>query len=380
MVDRAHPDEGGWADRIHTKVYESEEPMPRELVAIAVRTPAIREYEERPLRPGEIRVRTEFGSPKHGTELHLYRGDSPFGDSHWDAAQQIFLPGAAPQATFPRPLGNIAVGTVIAVGPDVSGVEVGDRVAGYGPLRETQQWVWGAPGAYPGVRTLPERMTWQEAVCLDPLTVALGGIRDGNVRLGDRVAVFGLGAIGLMAVQAARLAGASFVAAVDPLPRRRAVAAEAPNGLAADLVLDPTAVDAGLEIRRATGGSGVDVSIETSGSATALHQAIRAVAFGGTVAITAWYNECRGGLDLGREAHFNRPALIFTRAESEPHRDHPRWNNRRQADAAWDLLASGRLACEAIVQPVVPFEQAAEAYREIDEHPERSIKLGVRFG
>jgi len=220
---------------------------------------------------------------------------------------------------------------------------------------------------------MPPGMPWQAAVCLDPATVALGGIRDGNVRVGDRVAVFGLGAIGLMAVQLAKVAGASLVIGLDPIAGRRDV------GEATDLVLDPTEVDAGLEIRRATGGQGVDVAIETSGSPRALHQAIRGLAFGGTVAITAWYNEFRGGLDLGREAHLNRPSFVFTRAESEPHRDHPRWNNRRLADAAWALLATGRLACERIVQPVVPFEQSIEAYREIDEHPERSVKLGVTF-
>src|SRR5512133_2524573 len=199
--------------------------MPKELVAVAPRTPALRDYEDGPLRPGEIRVRTEFGAPKHGTELHGYRADSPFADSHWDPEWKAFMPGQQGNGLFPQRLGNIAVGRVVEVGPDVEGVAVGDRVAGYGPLRETQRWAWGTPGAYPGVRKMPERMTWQEAVCLDPATVALGGIRDGNVRVGDRVAVFGLGAIGLMAVQLARVAGASFVAAVDPIELRREVAA-----------------------------------------------------------------------------------------------------------------------------------------------------------
>jgi threonine dehydrogenase-like Zn-dependent dehydrogenase len=349
--------------------------LSRELVALDVRTPALWEYEDEPLKPDEIRVRTQFGAPKHGTELHGYRGDSPFSDSHWDQDQKIFLPGAQ-GSQFPRPLGNIAVGTVVEVGTGVTGVSVGERVAGYGPLRETQIWRWGTPGAYPGVRHVPADMSWQSAVCLDPATVALGGVRDGNVRLGDRVAVFGLGAIGLMAVQLAKLAGASFVAAVDLLPARREVAAQT----GADLVLDPTTVDAGLEIRHATGSHGVDVAIETSGSAHALHQAVRGLAFGGTVAITAWYNEFRGGLDLGREAHFNRPTFVFTRAESEPHRDHPRWDNRRQADAAWELLAAGRVDCKPVVQPVVAFDDVIEAYRAIDLHPGRSVKLGVRFG
>jgi threonine dehydrogenase-like Zn-dependent dehydrogenase len=344
--------------------------MPRELRAIAPRTPALCEYEDPPLQAGQIRVETRFGSPKHGTELHHYHGDRA--DVRYDPELQVFMPVQDGGAPFPFRLGNIAVGQVVEVASDVEGVAVGDRVAGYGPLRERQVWRWTANGA---VRHMPERMTWQEAVCLDPATVALGGIRDGHVRLGDRVAVFGLGAIGLMAVQVAHAAGASWIAAVDPLAGRRAVAQQT----GADLVLDPTQVDVGLAIRQALGGQGVDVSLETSGSAHALHQAIRGLAFGGTVTLLAWYNEFKAGLDLGREAHINRPTFVFTRAESEPHRDHPRWNNRRLADAAWELLAAGRLDCAPIVQPIVAFDDVVDAYREIDEHPERSVKLGVRF-
>jgi threonine dehydrogenase-like Zn-dependent dehydrogenase len=223
---------------------------------------------------------------------------------------------------------------------------------------------------------MPESMDWQSAVCLDPATVALGGIRDAKVRMGDRVAVFGLGAIGLVTVQMCKLAGASFVVAIDPLPGRRDVAAKT----GADLVIDPVAQDAGLEIRKATGDLGVDVALETSGNARALHHSLRGLAYGGTVAMVAWYNEIKGGLDFGREAHFNRPKIVFPRAESEPHDDHG-WNNRRQADAAWQFLAAGKIDCKAIVQPVVNFNDIANAYREyVDEHPERSVKLGVKFG
>ncbi|HUX86158.1 MAG TPA: zinc-binding alcohol dehydrogenase [Chloroflexota bacterium] len=353
--------------------------MPRELVAVAVRTPALRAYVDQPLQPNEIRVTSQFGAPKHGTELHGYRADGATGHAYWDPALKLMMPAGPdhpPAQQFPRTLGNIAVGVVSEVGSEVEGVKVGEMVAGYGPLRETQRWVWGSTSTYPGVRTLPEGMTWQSAVCLDPATVALGGIRDGQVRVGDRVAIFGLGAIGLMAVQLARAAGAAFVVAVDPIAGRRDVASQT----GADLTIDPTTSDAGLAIRQATGGMGADVSVETSGSAQALHQAVRGVAFGGMVAITAWYTEFRGGVDLGQEAHLNRPTFVFTRAESEPHRDHPRWNNRRLADAAWNLLAGGQLDGAPIVQPIVPFDEVVDAYRAIDEHPERSVKLGVRFG
>jgi threonine dehydrogenase-like Zn-dependent dehydrogenase len=348
--------------------------MPRELVAVAVRTPTLREYQDGPLGAGEILVRTEYGAPKHGTELHLYRGDQFADGFHWDDTERLVLPGPPARPDFPLALGNIAVGMVTAVGPGVAGVAVGERVAGYGPLRETQRWAWNRE-VRPGVRRLPPAMSWQAAVCLDPATVALGGVRDGRVRLGDRVAVFGLGAIGLLAVQLARLAGASWVAAIDPLSARRAVAL----ATGADLAIDPAADDAGLAIRLATGHAGVDVAIEASGAARGLHHALRGLAFGGTVAVLAVYGEFQGGLNLGHEAHRNRPVLVFPRAESEPHYDHPRWDERRQADTAWDLLATGRLRCESIVQPVVPFAEVVEAYRAIDERPASSVKLGVRF-
>lgn len=348
--------------------------MPRALVATAIKSPTLVEYEDQPLGPNEIRAITIFGSPKHGTELHMYRGDSPFGESHYDSTEGLFLPGTADHSLFPMSLGNIAVARVTEVGSEVEGFAIGDQVAGYGPLRETQTWRVDSERVYPGVRKMPEGMSPETAVMLDPLTVALGGVRDGGVKVGDRVAVFGLGAIGLAVVGLAKIAGASWVAASDPIPQRREVA----RRLGATLTIDPTTTDAGLEIHRAA-GIGVDVSLETSGSARGLQAAIRALAFGGTVALCAWYNEFRGGLDFGREAHFNRPRFVFPRAESEPHYDHPRWNNLRQAQAAWGALVAAQAPFSEVIYPIVDFADSAEAYREIDEHPERSVKLGVRF-
>src|SRR5437870_2318656 len=112
-----------------------------------------------------------------------------------------------------------------------------------------------------------------------------------------------------------------------------------------------------------------------------MHAALRAFAFGGTVALVAWHNEIKGGLDFGREAHFNRPRFVFPRVESEPHHDHPRWSATRPSQTAWELLASGKLDWSPIIQPMVSFDDAAEAYREyVGEYPERSMKLGLRFG
>ncbi len=323
--------------------------MPKELVAIAPRQPVLRDYEDGPLPADSVRVRVEFGAPKRGTEMTMYYG----------------LRGAG----FPQGLGNMCVGKVSEIGSEVEGVEIGERVAGYGHLKETHTW------NAQRILKMNERMTWKEAVCYDPAHFALAAVRDGQVRVGDRVAVFGLGALGLMSQQFAKIAGADFVAVVDPIEGRRAVAEKT----GADLVLDPTACNVGEALKEATGGLGVDVAIETSANYHALDDAIRSVAFEGTVVVVGWAKECKGGLDLGAVAHFNIPNLIFARANSDPNRDHPRWSFGRIIDTCWKWLSEGRFDCEDIVAPVVPFADAAAAYEEMDNHPERSVKLGVSF-
>ncbi len=372
--------------------------MPRELIAVALRTPALREYEEPGLGARQIRIRTEFASPKHGTELVGYR-DEPAARRPYEFAWGAVMPrpeGVGPVG-FPRRLGNMAVGVVAEVGPAVGRFRVGDRVFGHFPIRETQ--TVDEAEADP----LPAGLSPEGAVCLDPAVMAMV-MRDARIGLGDRVAVFGLGAIGLMAVQLARLGGAELVIAVDPIAARREVAL----ALGADVTLDPRAGngDAGLAIRRLTGAEpdpngpsrpqrrllggywerptqtsdlGVDVAVEVSGSSQALHQAIRATRFGGTVCVLSFYGGEAAGLRLGDEFHINRLQLVSARAESQPLRDAPGWTLERLVETSLGWLAGGRLRTDGIVTPIVPFADSVESYREIDEHPERSIKLGIVF-
>lgn len=371
--------------------------MPRELIAIAPRTPQLREYDEQPLESRQIRIRTELASPKHGTELVGYRAENT--GRRYDPAWGAFVP-VDPEDTggFPFALGNMAVGIVNEIGPEVSRFAVGDRVFGHLPIRETHTVEEN------NVDPLPEGLSAEAAVCLDP-AVMMMAMRDANIKLGDEVAVFGLGALGLMGVQLARIAGATTVIGVDPIEARRDVA----NKLGADITLDPTAGagDAGLAIRRMTGlhqrvgperpqrrrviggyweipsqhrQLGVDVAIESSGSTQALHHAIRSARFGGTICLISYYGWDAAGLRLGEEFHINQLQLVSSRVESLPLRDAPLWDLQRLVEVALSWLVSGRLSAEGILTPIVPFEDAEEAYRDIDEHPERSIKLGIRFG
>ena len=369
--------------------------MPRELIALEPRKPVLREYEEPELRLRQIRIRTEFASPKHGMEMVGYRNE-PSARRSYDPEWGCMIPRPADDGPRNFQLGNMAVGVITEVGPDVTRFRVGDRVFGHLSIRETHTVDEEA------VDPLPEGLHAEAVVCLDPAVMALA-IRDASIRLGDQVAVFGLGAIGLMAVQMARIAGADRVIGVDPIEARRDVA----RALGADTALDPLADggDAGMAIRRISGAArseveppdgarvlggywevptqfgqrGVDVAIEASGSIPALHHAIRATRFGGTICMISYYGGDAAGLRLGDEFHVNRQELVSARVESLPLRDAPAWTLERLVEVALGWLTTGRLRTEGIVTPVVPFEDSVEAYREIDEYPERSIKLGVSF-
>jgi threonine dehydrogenase-like Zn-dependent dehydrogenase len=288
----------------------------------------------------------------------------------YNAATQLFEPPASGTSPYPFRVGNMLVGRITECGPEVTHLSVGDRVCLYSGFSETATVRAGR------CRKMPQGMPWQTAVLLDPADFALGAVRDGQVRLGDAVAVFGMGAIGLVVLQMLRLAGARPIIAVEPLASRRAIA----ETLGADATLDPTACDAGAEIRRLTAGRGTDVCIEYSGSRAAVQQALRGVAYGGTVVLGAYPAPYGAGLDLGAEAHHNIPNIVFTRACSEPGRDYPRWDNERLYDVAWALLTEGRLTGESIVQPVVPFEDLLTVYPAIASEPDRYIKLGARLG
>ncbi|GAB4456515.1 MAG: zinc-binding alcohol dehydrogenase [Armatimonadaceae bacterium] len=349
--------------------------MPRRIVTVDGKSYQIAEYELSELRENDIRVQVRFAAPKHGTELHGLRG-SPFQRKHWDPELRMFLPKkeeapAAAPAPTERGIGNMVVGTVIETGSAVTRWKTGDAVFGYGQIREVAQ---GAEDAWYAL----DNLTDSSAVCVDPAHVAFVAVRDGNIRIGDTVAVYGLGAIGLMAVQIARAGGARQVFAIDPIAIRREYAVA--HG--ADAAFDPTAVDAALEIKMATGKAGVDVSIETSGNSRALHDSIRCIRQCGTVVHVPWGPGDCTHLHLDEEFHLNRPTIIGSQAWSgwkNPDRDYPLWTWDRAYDATIELFRAGLVTGEGIVTPIIPFAEAPDRLAEAFAASETSIKTGVSF-
>jgi len=347
--------------------------MPHTIITKDGTTFAFHEYALPPLGPHDVRIQVAFAASKHGTEMHLIHG-SPHDLKRWDPELRMFLrraPDAPAPAPAERAIGNIVVGTVAATGSAVTRFSVGERVFGYGPISEVCQLAEDRCYAATGLSDI-------DAVCVDPAHVALVAVRDGNVRVGDTIAVYGLGAIGLCAVQIARIGGERTVCAVDPIALRRTAAAT--HG--ADVVVDPLAVDTALQIKLATHRKGVDVAIETSGSDRALHDSIRCLRQCGTVVHVAWGPTTAAQLHLDEEFHINRPLIVGSQAWSgweNPERSYPRWDHARAYAAAIELFQAGLLTGAGIVAPIVPFADAPTALRAIMASPETTIKVGVRF-
>jgi len=347
--------------------------MPLELVTTDGRSFRYREYELPDPGPDEVRVQVEFAAPKHGTEAHALAG-SALSRKRWDPELRLFLPRSAdepaPTAPSEQRVGNMIVGTVIGAGEGVTRFRPGDRVFGYGPIREEHQ------GPEQRLRLL-DGLSPEDAVCADPAHVAFVAVRDGNIRVGDDVAVFGLGAIGLLAVQIARASGAARIFAVDPVAQRRTCAV----AFGADAGIDPREGDVALAIKVGTDNQGVDVALETSGNGAALHEAIRCIRQCGTVVHVPWGPKDASALHLDEEFHLNRPTIIGSQAVwANPDRAHPLWTEERARLAAIDLFRRGLITGAGLVTPIVPFAEADRALAEAFAAPDQGIKVGVSFG
>jgi threonine dehydrogenase-like Zn-dependent dehydrogenase len=299
-----------------------------------------------------------------------------FRGQRFDQSQRLFTPEPRPEAEDaqapepPRNTGTSGAGTVVAVGPEVTRWRVGDEVFGPMDVRETnichEERLWDLGDIDPLL-----------ALCLEPAYVAFHCVRESQIRYGDKVAVIGLGAIGLLIVRMLARAGAEQIFAVDPLPSRREWAAS--NG--AHHVLDPRAGDAALEIHRLAGGPGVDVAIEVSGVYGALDTAIRCARVAGTVCAAGFYQGESRSLWLGREWHHNRLTMVVPHGcgWGHPPRDFPRWDEQRANDAIVSMMRQGQLMAPGLIHPIVGIDDGPEVFRRIEQAPDQVIKFGVRF-
>ena len=347
--------------------------MPRRLALTGLYEASVLDYEDRELKPSELLVRTEFASGKHGTTFAMLDGRT-FAGKRFDSERHVFIdagdPGAIgrPSRESPWTTGTSGLGVVEAVGADVTKFSPGDRVIGVMDIRETnirdENQVWRLSDIDPLV-----------ALCLEPAYVSIHCIRESNLRYGDRVAVIGLGALGLLAVSIAREAGAETIIAADLLPQRRALASE----YGADHSFDPRDGDLALQARDLTDGMGVDVAIELTGAYIGLNTAISCTRVGGLVCSAGFYQGEAQDLFLGREWHHNRLTMIVPHGCGYGHepRDFPYWDSQRAFRAILSMMRRGRLNCRGLINRVYTLEDATQVFQHIREQPDHLIKFAV---
>jgi threonine dehydrogenase-like Zn-dependent dehydrogenase len=143
------------------------------------------------------------------------------------------------------------------------------------------------PDARANLAPIPDGLT-DESVVLRPdiFSTGLSGAESGNIRVGDSVAVFAQGPIGLCATLGARLRGASLIIGVDANEQRLATA----RRFGANVTLNPNGTDVVREIKRLTEGRGADVTIEALGRQETFENALRATRPGGTLSSLGVYS------------------------------------------------------------------------------------------
>jgi 2-desacetyl-2-hydroxyethyl bacteriochlorophyllide A dehydrogenase len=285
-------------------------------------------------RPGadEVTVLTHYSLVSPGTERAM------FARLQNTSVAYPFWPGYS------------AAGEVVAVGANVTGLKVGDRVAAPYPHAS----FWNVPAAQ--VIELPEAVSPREACFLQLGVIALQGVRKAQIQLGERVAVLGPGPIGLLAQQMAAACGAYPVTVIASSARRLPLARE----LGAHAVLDLSTDRSALESVQA------DVTLEVTGNPDAFNDAIRCTRDGGRIVLLG---SSRGITRAADFAAVQRRgiALIGAHIMSLPKAE--RWPGfrpeRAEGQAFFGLLADGRLRVRGMVTDEINPAEAELFYRRL---------------
>lgn len=231
-----------------------------------------------------------------GTDVHILKGEYPV------------KPGLV--------IGHELVGVIYELGEGVTGYNVGDRVL-VGAITPCGQchsclsghwaqcgntpmggWKFGntidgaqaefvrVPAAQANMAKIPPALRDEEVILLaDIASTGFSAAESADLQLGDTVVVLAQGPIGLCATIGARLKGASFIITTESNPVRQAMS----KRMGADVVLDPAQTDVPAEVRRLTGGQGVDVAIEALGTQGTFETALRTLRPGGTLSSLGVY-------------------------------------------------------------------------------------------
>ena len=321
---------------------------------------AVRDSEVPEPTAGEVRVDTTVSAISAGTELLVYHGqvsESLAADATIDVLDGDF--------EYPFTYGYAAVGRVTALGEGVEDDWLDRRVFAFNP--HESHFLATPESLYP----VPDALSNAAAALLANAEAAVNFLLDGRPAVGERVAVFGQGVVGLLTTALLATVPLERLLTVDGYDRRR----ELSLSLGADDALAPTD-----DLRKRVAGSdpgGVDLSYELSGDPRALDDAIGATGTAGRVIIGSWYGTKPVSLTLDGEFHRSRIRLRSSQVSTIDPEDRDRWTKARRLREAWRLLE--RLDCSPLVTHRLPIERAGDAYRLLDERPEEAVGVLLTY-
>ncbi|MNM61354.1 Sorbitol dehydrogenase [compost metagenome] len=273
------------------------------------------EIEEPKVLEGTVKVKVKWCGIC-GSDLHEYLGGP------------IFIPVGQPHPlsknVAPVVLGHEFSGEVVEVGQGVSKFKKGDRVivepmvvCGECPACKEGKYnlceklgfhgLCGSGGGFAEytvfpqeyIHKIPEGMSYEQAALVEPMAVALHSIRIAKFVTGNTALVLGSGPIGLATIECLKAAGASLVIVLQ----RKSIRQEYAKRAGADYVLDPNECDIATEVKKLTGGLGVDVAFETTGAKIGLDTGLDSLKFEGTLVVTSIWEG---------EVNINPNKLVFT--------------------------------------------------------------------
>lgn len=307
------------------------------------------------LAEGQVLVQTIYSAISSGTELLIYRGEAP---DELAADETIASLGGG--LKFPLKYGYSAIGRVVELGSGVDDLWRGQRVFAFNP-HETY-----FVAEVNSLLRLPDELNNEDAVFLPNMETAVNFLHDGAPLVGERVAVFGQGIVGLLTTSLLSHIPLTDLITFDRFPLRREYSLRS----GASQSLDPQANLQSLV-------SSLDLVYELSGSPAALDQALGLTGFDGRIVIGSWYGTKRASLDLGGRFHRSRIKLISSQVSTlAPHLT-GRWTKSRRLDFALQQLI--KIKPSQFITHHFAFTEAAQAYKLLDEKPGEAVQVVLTY-
>ena len=326
----------------------------------------IREEALPPPASDQVLVQTLFSAVSPGTEMLIYRGQVPPG-----MATDETIGALAGQFNYPLKYGYAAVGRVVALGSRVERVW-GDRMVFAFHPHESHFLANPAD-----LITVPDAITPETAAFLPNMETAVSFLMDGQPTIGEQVAVFGQGIVGLLTTALLASLPLASLVTLDHYPLRR----DWSRRLGAHAALDLAPPDLLDQLQHHLQGDrpymGADLAYELSGNPQALDQAIAATGFNGRIIVGSWYGQKQASLNLGGRFHRSHMRLISSQVSHIAPQWRGRWSKDRRRQQAWVMLARHSLA--SLITHRFPFGRVSEAYQLLDQAPQETIQVLLTY-